>query len=188
MQLQPLKLPCVARGGLCPQRKQYPRAHLLHPRHRRRRCGGGISRHSRTYGHAREHVNGTCHRWFFESHLSTKAARLFPFYSPGWPPLSPQLIFTYIRFSPRRCLSRTSANDSGELVLLDPGCVCGRQTAAVGWQVTQRAVRHDGRECKRTCVLMWAALSPCSSRLVNFCSLTKQRATGLSNVVTFAAP
>lgn len=97
---------------------------------RRRWCGdGGISRHSRTYGHAREHVNGTCHRWFFESHLSTKAARLFPFYSGRLSSsLSGRSRATYIYL--HTFLSMTESRPpptTRELELLDPAW-CVQQT------------------------------------------------------------
>lgn len=162
--------------------------------HAARRCGnGGISRHSRTYGHAREHVNGTCHRWFFESHLSTKAARLFPFYS-SW--LSSSLwsfsrnlyLPTYV---PLHGVVPAAANDERTGITW-PGLVRAADKPPLSIGIAQRAVRHDRYSCECKCTRIyftWAALSPCSSRLVNFCSLTGHHAhcaAGLSIAVACA--
>jgi len=134
VQLQPLKLQCITRM-VRPQRKQYPHSVLTCYTHAARWCGdGGISRHSRTYGHAREHVNGTCHRWFFESHLSTKAARLFPFYSGRLSSSSLFLSFslslqsflaqTYIYLHTFLSMTKSRPPTTRELELLDPAwCV-----------------------------------------------------------------
>lgn len=118
-----------------------PHSPVTHPRRIRRRR---ISRHSRTYGHAREHVNGTCHRWFFESHLSTKAARLFSLLLGR--PFSPNLyLSTYV---PLRDGTPAAADDDGDdqenWNYLTRACVHGRQTAAV-----RHAADTEPGVCKR---------------------------------------
>lgn len=119
-----------------------------------------ISRHSRTYGHAREHVNGTCHRWFFESHLSTKAARLFPFYSAA--AVAAALAATYIYLHTflsaiyTRCLSRTSANDSAENWYYLTRALRVRQTnrRCRPARVARNADRYSSRTCVLSCGLL----------------------------------
>lgn len=89
------KLPCITRGSSAKENSISTLTCYTHAARRPATVTAGYREtfahvHVRTYvpsyGHAREHVNGTCHRWFFESHLSTKAARLsFPFTRTGWP-------------------------------------------------------------------------------------------------------
>jgi hypothetical protein len=106
-------------------------AHLLHPRRAAPRRRGCIETHSRTYGHAREHVNGTCHRWFFESRLSAKALSLSlslslalslpAFYSPLLPSPAAQLVFIYVGVSSLHEETPTEeTTTTAELELLEP--------------------------------------------------------------------
>jgi len=128
-QLQPSKIAVYYHKDPRPPARQgnsIRGAHLLHPRRAAPRRRGCIETHSRTYGHAREHVNGTCHRWFFESHLSAKALSLSL-------SLSLSLPFTRRCYQARPrnlCLStyaplcttrpRRETTTTAELELLDP--------------------------------------------------------------------
>lgn len=134
--------------GFAQRKTVSPRSPVTHPRRIRRRR---ISRHSRTYGHAREHVNGTCHRWFFESHLSTKAARLFSLLLGR--PFSRNLYLpTYVLLrdgAPAPIAAAADDDDDEEnWNYLTRACVHGRQTAAV-----RHAADTEPGVCKRALAL-----------------------------------
>lgn len=119
----------------------------------------------------------------------------FPFTRAGSPPLAARSRATYIYL--HTFLSMTESRPpptTRELELLDPAWVRAADKPPLSIGIAQRAVRHGRYSCECKCTrvyLMWVALSPCSSRLVNFCSLTGHHArcaAGLSIAIARGTP